>query len=117
MLNQILFNTFAKIIQETIIQFKAMLLSEKMKELRLQSKLPQRKIAAALDVDTATYCKFEKNVLRISREQLAKFAEYIGEDSDTLTTLWLADEVKKLVGDDKKEIAKDAMDIVYKSIN
>lgn len=94
-----------------------MLLSEKMKELRLQSKLPQRKVAAALDVDTATYCKFENNVLRISREQLSKFAEYLNADRDTLTTLWLADQVKKIVEDDKKEVAKDAMDIVYKSIN
>ena len=37
-----------------------MLFTEKIKDLRLHSKLPQRKLAAALDIDTATYCKIEK---------------------------------------------------------
>ena len=36
-----------------------MLFSERIKELRMQYKLPQRHLAAALDIDTATYCKIE----------------------------------------------------------
>ena len=34
--------------------------SERIKELRIQNQIPQRQIAAALDIDTATYCKIEK---------------------------------------------------------
>lgn len=37
-----------------------MLFTEKIKELRIQNQMPQRQIAAALDIDTATYCKIEK---------------------------------------------------------
>lgn len=34
--------------------------SEHIKELRIQNQMPQRQLAAALDIDTATYCKIEK---------------------------------------------------------
>lgn len=54
-----------------------MLLSEKLKKMRLEADLPQRKVAAAIDVDIATYCKFEKDVLKISREQLIKYADFL----------------------------------------
>ena len=37
-----------------------MLFTEKIKELRIQNQMPQRQIAAALEIDTATYCKIEK---------------------------------------------------------
>lgn len=37
-----------------------MLFTKKIKELRIQNQMPQRQIAAALDIDTATYCKIEK---------------------------------------------------------
>ncbi len=108
---------FAIIFQELNNQKTAiMLLSERLKELRLLSKLPQRKAAAELDVDTATYCKFEKGSLRIRREQLLKFAQYINADIDELLTLWLADQVKEIVSDDNKKIATDAMNIVYKNL-
>ena len=39
-----------------------MLLSDKLKELRENAKQPQRRVAAALDIDTATYCKMEKGL-------------------------------------------------------
>ena len=34
--------------------------SERIKELRIQNQMLQRQWAAALDIDTATYCKIEK---------------------------------------------------------
>ena len=72
-----------------------MLLSEKLKELRLEADLPQRKVAAAIDVDTATYCKFEVK---------------------DLLALWLADQMKKTVSEESKEVVKEAIKIVSKSI-
>ena len=36
------------------------LFSERIKELRIQTQMSQRQLAAALDIDTATYCKIEK---------------------------------------------------------
>jgi len=36
---------------------------ERIKQLREQHQLPQRKIAEALDIDGATYCKIERGDL------------------------------------------------------
>ena len=47
-----------------------MLFENKIKELRIQLQMPQRKLAAALDIDTATYCKIEKGERRALREQV-----------------------------------------------
>lgn len=93
-----------------------MFLSEKMKELRLESDLPQRKVAAAIDVDTATYCKFEKGVLRIKREQLIKYAYFLKADVKDLLALWLADQMQKTVSKESNEVVNEAIKIVSKSI-
>lgn len=93
-----------------------MLLSEKMKELRLEANLPQRKVAAAIDVDTATYCKFEKDVLKISREQLIKYADFLKSDVKDLLALWLADQMQKTVSEESREVVTEAIKIVSKSI-
>ncbi|MDR1783657.1 MAG: helix-turn-helix domain-containing protein, partial [Dysgonamonadaceae bacterium] len=34
--------------------------NERIKQLREARQLPQRKLAAALDIDTASYCKIER---------------------------------------------------------
>ena len=49
--------------------------SERIKELRIQNQMPQRQIAAALDIDTATYCKIEKGERRARKEQVAILSE------------------------------------------
>ncbi|MCK9346753.1 MAG: helix-turn-helix transcriptional regulator [Bacteroidales bacterium] len=92
--------------------FKNMSLSEKLKELRLKANLPQRKVAAAIDVDTATYCKFEKGVLRISREQLLKYADFLKTDTDNLLSIWLADQMKKTVSEESKAVVNEAIKMV-----
>lgn len=111
--------TFAKIIQENkfLIMPKTTSLAEKLKELRQRADLPQRKIAAVLDVDTATYCKFEKGVLRISREQLIKFSNFLNIEKKPMLALWLADQMKKTVSKESKDIANEAIEIVSQSIH
>ena len=42
--------------------------SERIKELRIQNQMPQRQLAAALNIDTATYCKIEKGERKARRE-------------------------------------------------
>ena len=44
--------------------------SERIKELRIRSRIPQRQLAAVLDIDTATYCKIEKGERKARREQV-----------------------------------------------
>ena len=90
---------------------KEMLLPNRLKELRLQSNKPQRKIAAELDIDTATYCKYEKGVMRIGIAQLEKMIKCLNANHDELLTLWQADQFCNAVSTDML-IAEEAMKIV-----
>lgn len=87
------------------------MLSDKLKELRKQSDLPQRKVAAALDIDTATYCKIENGNYSPRREQVIELAGIFHTDEKELLTLWLADQIKEIT-EPEKDIAEDAMEIV-----
>lgn len=90
---------------------KKMLLPNRLKEIRLQSNMPQRKIAAVLDIDTATYCKYENGVMKIGLNQLEKIIKCLNADQDELLTLWQADQFCNAVLTDVP-IAKKAMGIV-----
>lgn len=87
------------------------MLSDKLKELRKQSDLPQRKVAAALDIDTATYCKIENGNYSPKREQVIELADIFHTDEKELLTLWLADQIKEIT-EPEQDIAEKAMEIV-----
>jgi len=57
---------------------------ETIKQLRLDKKLPQRKVAALLDIDTSILSKYEKNVRQPSEELIEKIAKIFNVDSQTL---------------------------------
>ena len=88
-----------------------MMLSEKLKEQRKQCNLPQRKVAAALDIDTATYCKIENGNYSPKREQVIELANILHTDVKKLLTLWLADQIKEIT-DTNKDVADEAMEMV-----
>lgn len=85
------------------------------KKLREQKQLPQRQLAAALDIDTATYCKIEKGDRRAKREQVDTIAELLNTDKDELLALWLADQILDIVKDEK-QVADKALEIAKKNI-
>lgn len=91
-----------------------MMLSEKLKELRKQCNLPQRKVAAALDIDTATYCKIENGNYSPKREQVIELASILNTDVKELLTLWLADQVYGIV--EYEQTANDVLNIVAENI-
>lgn len=91
-----------------------MMLSEKLKEQRKQCNLPQRKVAAALDIDTATYCKIENGNYSPKREQVIALASILNTDEKELLTLWLADQVYGIV--EYEQTANDVLNIVAESI-
>lgn len=64
-----------------------MLFENKIKELRIQLQMPQRKLAAALDIDTATYCKIEKGERRARREQVTIPFQILNIDENSMLTL------------------------------
>ncbi len=74
-------------------KFTNMMFPERIKQLREEHQIPQRKMAAALDIDTATYCKYEKGERRPKREQVVIIAKLLLTDEKELLSLWLADQV------------------------
>ena len=83
-----------------------MLFADKIKELRIQNQMPQRQIAAALEIDTATYCKIEKGERKSKKEQVAILSEMFHVEMVDLLTLWLADKVIDIVSDEQKVASK-----------
>jgi transcriptional regulator with XRE-family HTH domain len=91
-----------------------MMFTEQIKQLREELQMPQRKLAAALEIDTATYCKIEKGERRPKREQVVIIADLLEADRDELLSLWLAEQVYNVVKDD--EHADKALNIVAKKL-
>ena len=92
-----------------------MLFPDKIKQLRNQAKIPQRKVAAALDIDPATYSKIENGKYVPSRDfvlQLSYFFEY---DSEQFLKLWLADRLVEIAKDEN--MGKEAMQLATDLIN
>lgn len=89
--------------------------TERIRQLREEQQMPQRHLAAALEIDTATYCKIEKGERRAKGEQVIIIADVLQSDKDDLLALWLADQVPASVVDEKA-IADKAMDIVKRNI-
>lgn len=89
--------------------------SERTKELRIQNQMPQRQLAAALDIDTATYCKIEKGERRAKREQVAILSKLFNVNSEQLLTLWLADQVSAVVSTEQR-IAPQALSLVVETL-
>ena len=90
--------------------------TERIKQLREEHQMPQRKLAAALDIDTATYCKIEKGERRAKAEQVVVIAELLETDKDELLVLWLADQVSTVVADEQK-VADKALNMAKKNKN
>lgn len=74
----------------------------KIKTLREQAQLPQRKVAAALDIDTATYCRIENGSRFASRKQMEQLSDIFRVEQQEMRVIWLADQVTKLLKDDSQ---------------
>jgi len=74
---------------------------ERIKQLREECQMPQRQFAAALEIDTATYCKIEKGERRVKREQVQIIAKLLKANQNELLTLWLADQVYDVIKGEK----------------
>jgi DNA-binding XRE family transcriptional regulator len=88
---------------------------ERIKQLREERQLPQRKLATTLDIDTATYCKIEKGERRVKCEQVVVIADLLQADREELLALWLADQITEDIAN-KTAIADKAINIVKENI-
>jgi transcriptional regulator with XRE-family HTH domain len=73
---------------------------ERIKKLRESKELLQRQLAASLEIDTPMFSKIERGERRAKREQVLKLAELLQTDVNELLTVWLADQVYKIVKDE-----------------
>jgi transcriptional regulator with XRE-family HTH domain len=96
--------------------FKDMMFNGRIKQLREEQGLPLRKLAAALDIDTASYCKIEKGERRARKEYILVIAEFLQADKEELLSLWLADQIIEVV-EDEKDIADKVLKIAKNGIN
>ncbi len=90
-----------------------MLFANKIRTLREQNGMLQRKVAAALDMDAGLYSKIERGERPAKREQVINLASILNIDEKELLTLWLADQIKKIT-DTNNDVAKEAINIIAK---
>lgn len=96
-------------------QNRNFMFSERIKELRIQKQMPQRQLAAALDIDTATYCKIEKGERKAKKEQVSILSKLFNVNTEQLLTLWLADQVSVVVSSEQR-IAPQALSLVVETL-
>ncbi|GHT36135.1 hypothetical protein AGMMS49574_27350 [Bacteroidia bacterium] len=92
-----------------------MMFNERIEQLRKEQGLPLRKLAAALDIDTASYCKIEKGERRARKEYIPVIAEFLQADYEELLTFWLADQVTAMVVSEK-ELSNKVLNIAKENI-
>jgi HTH-type transcriptional regulator, competence development regulator len=66
---------------------------ERIRKLREEQDLPQRKVAALLDIDTSLLAKYERNERHPSKELITKIAELFNIDSGELVREVLSDKI------------------------
>lgn len=91
-----------------------MRLTDHLRKYREKAGLPQRKVAAFLDIDTATYCKIENGKYFPSKEQIEKIADILQCDSKELIKIWLADKIVQ-VAEEGEDVAVEALQLANQS--
>ncbi|MDR0560015.1 MAG: helix-turn-helix transcriptional regulator [Prevotellaceae bacterium] len=93
-----------------------MMFNDRIKQLREDRQMPQRKLAVVWDIDTASYCKIERGERRARKEYILVIAEFLQGDREELLTLWLSDQVTAMVVDEK-ELSSKVLNIAKQNIN
>lgn len=91
-----------------------MLFGQEIRKLREERGLLQRQIAASLEIDGGLYSKIERGERKAKREQVISLAKVFKIEEDSLMAIWLADQIKETVGDEKKAVAQDAINTFCK---
>lgn len=89
-----------------------MKLGDRLKQLRLAKQLTQRQVAAQLNVAPSIYNRFERNERKVKKEMLPKLSEILGISIEELNTIWVADQVYKLL--EYEQNPNDVISIISK---
>jgi transcriptional regulator with XRE-family HTH domain len=74
---------------------------EIVRELRLAKKLPLRKVAAQLDMDTSLFSKIERGEKRATKGQISKLAEIFGIEKNELMIPYLSEIVTNEIAEEE----------------
>jgi predicted nucleotidyltransferase/plasmid maintenance system antidote protein VapI len=76
-------------------------LGDLIRRLRMEQKLPLRKIAALLDMDVAILSKMERGERKLNKEVVLKLAEIYQHDPDELVIMYLSEKIVEDIGDEE----------------
>ena len=104
---------FANICQDNIFTM-ATQFGERIRELRTKQNMLLRQLASQLDIDTSIISKVERGDRQLKKDQIPLLAQILKADIQELQTLWLADQVAKLL--EGEPMADEALKTVTKQI-
>ena len=76
-------------------------LPDLLRRLRLEHKLPLRKVAALLDMDVAILSKMERGERKLNKEVVLKFAEIYHHDPDELVIMFIGEKIVEEYGEEE----------------
>jgi SAM-dependent methyltransferase/DNA-binding XRE family transcriptional regulator len=100
----------SRIVRMLFYNYLNMLFVEKIKPLQEKKQMPQRKFAAGLEIDSATYWKIERGKRRARKEYIPVSTRL--QQTDRLLTFWLANQVMAVA--DEKELSNKVLNIAKK---
>ena len=89
-------------------------IGDTLRELRENSQLPLRTVAAFLDIDQAILSRIERGQRKASREHIIKLSEFFNVDVNELLVAWLSEKVIYALADE--EMAMDALKVAENQI-
>src|SRR5690554_2684223 len=79
-----------------------MTIGQRIRQLREESRMKQRELAAKLDIGEGFLSKVENDQKLLKREDLRKLSELFNVAHSDLETLWLANKVYDLIKDENQ---------------
>ena len=76
-------------------------LGELLRRLRIEKKLPLRKVAALLDIDVAILSKMERGERKLNKDIVLKLAEIYHHDRDELVIMYLSEKILYEIGNEE----------------
>ena len=93
-----------------------MLFAQKIKAARVRSGLLQKQLASALNIDVPMYSRIERGDRQAKKEQVVLLSDILNIEREELLSLWIADKINAIIGDDKN-IADKALNTIIDNRN
>lgn len=92
-----------------------MYFGNRIRELRENKGLLQRELAASLEIDTPMFSKIERSERIPKKHHVVQLAHLLGADEKELLTIWLADQVYRIVKNE--DYASNALEVAMKHLD